>query len=376
MTAPISACRILFLAGALSIASAANALIFRAYLASDGSDANPCTLAQPCRLLPAALNAVAEGGEIWMLDSANYNTGTVVVTKSVEILAVPGAVGGLVTNGSTALSIASPPFAVDVEPAIRVALRNLRFSRLPDPPFSGGGILINRAFVAVEDCLIANLQGDGIVANGFLDLTMTNTTIRGNRTGIELAGGGGQSATLTRVTISGNSGAGVRVRDGAQLVVDASVFNGNGFRNAEGAVDVRSVAHEGATAHVARSTFHGNSGAGIFVFSDGEQAEAVATVLDSQFTWNNNAGVNVRSLSGTARAAVSNSIFSKNGLFGLRLAGAGIARIWASGNTVTDHEAAILVTGSSPNVVFESAGNNALRNNSNDGGPVTVIPLK
>lgn len=43
---------------------AANAQLFRAYLAVEGSDANPCTLPAPCHLLPAALNAVASGGEI------------------------------------------------------------------------------------------------------------------------------------------------------------------------------------------------------------------------------------------------------------------------------------------------------------------------
>jgi len=49
----------------------AHAQLFRAYLAIGGSDSNPGTLPAPCRLLPAALNAVADGGEVWMLDSAN-----------------------------------------------------------------------------------------------------------------------------------------------------------------------------------------------------------------------------------------------------------------------------------------------------------------
>jgi hypothetical protein len=80
--------------------------LFRAYLASDGSDASPCTLGAPCRLLPAALAAVADGGEIWMLDSANYNAGQVDVTKSVAILAIPGALGSVVaTGGANAINI-------------------------------------------------------------------------------------------------------------------------------------------------------------------------------------------------------------------------------------------------------------------------------
>src|SRR3982750_3555908 len=61
--------------GALSCAS--HAAIFRAYLSAHGNDSKPCTVSDPCRLLPAALNVVADGGEIWMVDSANFNTAPV-----------------------------------------------------------------------------------------------------------------------------------------------------------------------------------------------------------------------------------------------------------------------------------------------------------
>ncbi len=74
--------------------------LFRAYLSQNGSDTNPCTLPAPCRLLPAALAAVKDGGEIWMLDSANFNVGVVDIAKSVTILAVPGALGSVVANNA------------------------------------------------------------------------------------------------------------------------------------------------------------------------------------------------------------------------------------------------------------------------------------
>lgn len=92
--------------------------LFRAYLSSTGSDANACTVAAPCRLLPAALTAVANGGEIWILNSANYNTAPVAITKSVSILAIPGVVGSLIATGASS--------ALDIDtPGVRVALRNL-----------------------------------------------------------------------------------------------------------------------------------------------------------------------------------------------------------------------------------------------------------
>src|SRR4051794_10754744 len=90
---------VLALVSLLLLSSMSHAQSFRAYVASYGNDGNPCTVALPCRLLPAAINAVASGGEIWMLDSANFNSGTVTVTKSVNILAVPGQVGSIVSFG-------------------------------------------------------------------------------------------------------------------------------------------------------------------------------------------------------------------------------------------------------------------------------------
>ena len=82
--------------------------MFRAYLASYGNDANPCTVTAPCRLLPAALNAVANRGQIWILDSANFNQGTVNITKFVSIQAVPGQIASIVAvNGAPAILISN-----------------------------------------------------------------------------------------------------------------------------------------------------------------------------------------------------------------------------------------------------------------------------
>lgn len=106
---------------ALCSASIANAALFRTYLSFQGSDANPCTVQLPCRLLPAALAATNDGGEIWMLDSANYNTGPVIINKGVKIFAIPGALGSLVGNGGD---------AVIINTAGDVTLRNVQILNL------------------------------------------------------------------------------------------------------------------------------------------------------------------------------------------------------------------------------------------------------
>ncbi len=89
-------------------AGTASAGLFRAYLSFTGNDGNPCTVLAPCRLLPAALAAVNDGGEIWMVDSANYNVTPVTIGKSVKILAISGALGSLIANGGDAVIINAP----------------------------------------------------------------------------------------------------------------------------------------------------------------------------------------------------------------------------------------------------------------------------
>lgn len=93
----------LFLAAPLVHATTPQA--FRVYLASTGADTNPCTLHSPCRWLPAALAAVLDGGEVLMLDSANYNTTPVAIDNmSVTIMAAPGVSATLVGNNGNAIN--------------------------------------------------------------------------------------------------------------------------------------------------------------------------------------------------------------------------------------------------------------------------------
>jgi hypothetical protein len=172
MTAP-QALRVA-LACLLLASGTAHAQLFRSYLASDGADTNPCTLSQPCRLLPAALTAVADGGEIWMLDSANYNTATVPITKSVSILAVPGAVGSIVAlNGGPAVSIATS--------LLRVTLRNVSIGPLAGATPGTHGVEMNASStLTIEESLIANLPGNAVTVGSFGTLRVADSTLRNN----------------------------------------------------------------------------------------------------------------------------------------------------------------------------------------------------
>ena len=157
------------LASCLACASA-NAQSFRTYLASYGNDANPCTVVAPCRLLPAALNAVADSGDIWMLDSANFNAGTVTISKSVSIQAIPGQVGSLVAvSGGPAVSISTPN--------AKIRMRNLAFTRNATNPGTVGIEMTAGTSLSVEDSAFTNLATYAIYAHGFAgSIAVKNST--------------------------------------------------------------------------------------------------------------------------------------------------------------------------------------------------------
>lgn len=71
----------------------------RTFVASTGSDANLCSLPQPCRSFNAAIAQTNAGGEVVILDTAAY--GAVTITKSVKILAPAGVYGGVTVFGGT-----------------------------------------------------------------------------------------------------------------------------------------------------------------------------------------------------------------------------------------------------------------------------------
>jgi hypothetical protein len=74
----------------------------RTYVAGNGADNNPCTDVAPCKTFNAALALTMAGGEIFVLDSADY--GPVTITKSVTITS-EGAVAGVLATSGAAITI-------------------------------------------------------------------------------------------------------------------------------------------------------------------------------------------------------------------------------------------------------------------------------
>ena len=274
----------------------ATAPLFRSYLSPSGNDANPCTLPAPCRLLPAALAVVADGGEVWMLGSANFNVATVTVDKSVTILAVPGALGSIVANNGDALVIAGPDIAV--------TLRNLVILNLSGA--SNTAIKFNQgAQLTVGGCEIYGVA-QGILAaatGGFL--VVKETTIRDiANTGVYAQAS--VFVTLDAVALLNNGFMGLFVSGGAQAQVANSTISGS-------IMAAMTQASGGATARLALSetTLSGN-GTAVAVSANPGEGTAQA-VLDNVTITHNGTGV---TLGGTGTRTVftrQNSTFRYNG---------------------------------------------------------------
>ena len=341
---------------ALLGSSAASATgLFRAYVSSKGNDANDCTLPHPCRLLPKAIAAVASGGEVWMLDSANYNTGPVNIDRSVTILAIPGALGSVVaTGGGDAIFIGAA--------GIKVTLRNL----LIVPLGSGNdGIGIDPASeLDVEDCEISNMGGSGIAAfDAAATVRVTSTRLRGNNNGVYARGA--VVVSLDRVTSVGNANAGIYADAGSTVIASNSVLRNNG--------------NNGAYAIASTLTLQGtqsdaNVTAGLFADSGSEVAAS-----DNRFANNGSYGVIGNAVSGeiTDVTLVDNIASQRGASVGFRVATSGTGQTFmtADGNKCLCFRAFQFVGGTGFEAI-RTAGNNSILNSLNvEGGTLTPLPV-
>jgi hypothetical protein len=290
-------------------AGSAEAGLFRTYLSVTGSDANPCTVALPCRLLPAALAAVNDGGEIWIVNSANYNTATVNITKSVTVLAIPGALGSIVANGGDAVAIGTA--------SVQVTLRNLVLLNL-----SAGTNGINfsqGAGLTVEDCEIYGMPNFG------LSLTAASSKVNIKRTVIRDSGSNGVdiqgtvTATLDGVHLLNNGGHGLNVSGNSKTTLSNGVVANNGAtgvvaQSASGSATVQLV--------VERSLIRANF-RGIAASSNGA-GDIIQVSLSQNSIVSNPTGIGViAGLGGSTKATLDSNVIGFSLTSGVDFSGVG-----------------------------------------------------
>jgi hypothetical protein len=238
-TIRLAACSILF--AVLQVAAHCSATALAAtpqtFVSGAGNDNNPCSREAPCRTFAGVIGRSDAGGEIVVLDSAEY--GTVSIDRDITIEASKGVYARIDVPSGTA--------GVDISPnATRVSLRGLMITS-KGSNFATGISFKSAGSLYVEDCILEGFQGlafqeIGIAISNGDPLTsnagtvyVKNTAIRNWNVGIKAEGyyapndkfGLGAEITLELVRLESN-GFGLQVRQRHKATIHDSVISGNG----------------------------------------------------------------------------------------------------------------------------------------------------
>ena len=122
----------------------------RVFVAAQGSDANPCTFAAPCRTFQHAHDVVVAGGEIDVLDPAGY--GAVNITKAISIQG----------HNFSGISTPSGGTAITINAGANDKI-NLSGLIIEGAGIGVNGILFQTGkSLVIENCRVRNLSNIGI----------------------------------------------------------------------------------------------------------------------------------------------------------------------------------------------------------------------
>jgi hypothetical protein len=304
------------LASGLSAASA-QAGPYRTFVSGTGTDSGTCTHTAPCLTFAYALTQTAAGGEIDVLDPADY--GPVLITYAISII----------NNGVGVASIGVS---------------------------SGNAITVN---VGPND----SVHLSGLTINGF------GTVVNSAQNGILFNKGG--SLTIENCVVSGFFFAGINIEPRTSTPSSVSVSNTIASNNGRGIifVPVGSAAVKGVLSKVKTN----NNSNGILVNGETTTGPSLnVTIVDSEASNNGFFGVRAVSASGNAPTTVMlrNSIAINNG-FGIVSDNNAILRVVHSVVTGNSGGVGVGTTGG----ILDSYGDNDIGGNTNNNtGALTEIP--
>ncbi len=210
------------------------------FVASTGSDSNNGGRATPMRSFQAAHNAVADGGNIVVLDTAGY--GALTITKSVAITVPPGVSGFITTPNFGGLGI-----DINAGPTAVVTLQGLI---IEGPGSSGVGVrILSAGTVTIEDTQIRRfvygVESDSAAASFLLETR--RTSIQDVVLGLFMHNGGAFRADIVDTTVRRASGAAYKIGTGfAFLTRSEATGGGTGlevFSNAAAVIDACKFSH-------------------------------------------------------------------------------------------------------------------------------------
>jgi hypothetical protein len=186
----------------------------RVFVASYGSDSNPCTFGSPCKTFQNAVNVVAQGGEVTAIDSAGF--GTIAIAHAVTITSPNGVEAGIAApaSGSAAITIsAGPSDTIDLN---GLTLDGDGIANTIGVQFNSGGSL------EIRNSMIRNFGSYGLLfePSASSQLFVSNTRVSDNvASGIHIspAGPATINGVLDHVEIANNNGHGLIATVAASL---------------------------------------------------------------------------------------------------------------------------------------------------------------
>jgi hypothetical protein len=268
----------LALSGVLSAApvQAQNA---RSFVSGHGNDANPCTLAAPCRTFAGALAVTNAKGEIDILDAAGY--GAVTINKAISIIDDGVGEAGVVAAAGNAIT-------VNAGVNDKVVLRGLTI----DGQGSGGeGIIFNSGkTLEIINCVVRNFTSSGIdiATTAATTFFITDTIVSDNGANgiaVEPAGAGTAEGHIER-TVAVNNNNGILVLGSNTTGATVNVTISNSVASGNTSPGILSITLGAATTVMVINTKSNNNGYGYYTGSNG-----VMWIAGSAATTNVNYGV-------------------------------------------------------------------------------------
>ena len=247
----------------------------RVFVASYGSDSNPCTFGSPCKTFQQAIDVVAQGGEVTAIDSAGF--GTFTISHAVTITSPNGVEAGVAAPASFANAITINAGSSDI-----ISLNGL----------------------TLDGDNVAHTTGIQFTAGGSLEIQ--NCVIRNFTTGINLEGQTSYTFAVSNTLVSHNAIDGIDVNPGSTANVTAVLDHVETNDNGNGGIDIE-----------------GNTSPGTLqvTVSDSVSAKNQIGILSNTFT-------------GTANVMVRNSTIANNTGDGLSANNTGVI-ILVTRSTIT-----------------------------------------
>ena len=239
----------------LAFASFAQAQATRTWVSGVGDDVNPCSRTAPCKTFAGAISKTAAGGEIDCLDPGGF--GAVTITKNITIDGTHGSgFGSILASGVNGVNVndsasASPNTIV-------VTLRKLSINGAGTTLGVNGVNFTSGRRVNIENCEIFNFSNaavnvatNGATGNTGTFLNVTDSHFFNTARGIKLQNTVQfVAAVVDNTTIANMSVNGVEMSNGSHISMDQSMvtFNGTGIN----------MTNNGATANLTNTVISHN----------------------------------------------------------------------------------------------------------------------